>query len=170
MAASRVGGLRDPPYVDSGGRDTFETLRLSGSDPRPLLATLERDTGQKIDHSTGKWSFPGIPVRAAIGDRVTVTDSSGQTSKGRIMHLTRSAITLDGPRGASRGFAQADVRRIKLSHSMRRDALMGFSKGALLSAAVIGLPAVALGGAVGGAATQGRSPRGSLNGRRSAAE
>ena len=71
-------------YVDSSGRDTFETLRLSGSDHGPLLATLERDTGHKIDRTTGRWSFPGIPVRAAIGDRVTVTDSSGQTERHRI--------------------------------------------------------------------------------------
>jgi hypothetical protein len=131
-------------YVDSSGRDTFETLRLSGSDQGPLLATLERDTGHKIYHTTGTWSFPGIPVRAAIGDRVTVTDSSGQTSKGTIKYLTASAITLDGPDGALRVFDQAGVRRIKFSHSMRHDAWIGLRGGAITGALMGALTVAAL--------------------------
>jgi hypothetical protein len=118
-------------YADSTGRDTFETLRLSGSDPRSLLATLERDTGHKIERTTGKWSFAGISNRAAIGDRVIVTDASGRAFKGKILHLTGSAIALDGPRGTSRVFDEADLRRIKFAHSMRHDALVGLRTGAM---------------------------------------
>jgi hypothetical protein len=132
-------------YADSEGRLAFETLRLSEHDTPVTLGTLETHTGVRIDRTLARASFLGIPIRAAIGDRVTITDHSGQTSEGTIMALSASSIALDGSTGV-RVFDRATVSRISHRRSRGRDAAKGFAIGAVIGAVTGGVAGRGLGG------------------------
>jgi hypothetical protein len=128
-------------YTDGAGRAAFETVRFSARDVPPMLDALETHAGFKIDRTLAKQSFLGIPIRAAIGDRVTVTDQTGYNIEGTITELSASSLALDGSTvdGAS-------VKTIRLRRSPGHDALRGFGIGAVVG----GIPGGLMGGALGG--------------------
>jgi hypothetical protein len=132
-------------YADSAGRATFETIRLHERDVPLALDALERDSGLTIDRTLAKQSFLGIPIRAAIGDRVTVTDRTGKDTEGTITELSTSSLSLDGSRGARRVFGAASVKTIRLTRSPGYDALRGLGIGALIGA-ISGVLVARLGG------------------------
>jgi hypothetical protein len=121
-------------YADSAGRPAFETVRLSAPDVRPLLDALETHTGLKIDRTLAKQSFLGIPIRAAIGDRVMVTDQAGNDTEGALTQLSASSLALDGS-----VFDGSSVKTIRRTRSRGHDALRGFGYGAVIGGIAGGL-------------------------------
>jgi hypothetical protein len=133
-------------YMDAAGHATVETVRLSERDVTRTLEALETDTGLKIDRSAAKQSFQGIPIRAAIGDRVAVTDRSGRAVEGMIAQLSPSSLELYGPGATPWVFNAATTTRIRRSRSKPRDAFVGFLIGAIAGGAAGGLAGAGIGG------------------------
>lgn len=129
-------------YADRAGRAAFETVRLSERDVAPVLDALETAAGLKIDNTPARRSFLGIPIRAAIGDWVRVTDQTGQDTEGTITELSASSLTLDG----STVFDGVSVKKITRTRSPGHDALRGFGVGAVIGGITGGLAGRALGG------------------------
>src|SRR5687768_5393558 len=77
-------------------------------------------------------SFEQLQVLVDLGDTVTVTDSAGNSSKGRILEVSPSMLrmTVDG---MAKSWAQADVLEIK---QRRADSL---GNGALIGTIVFGV-------------------------------
>ena len=128
-------------YADSTGRAAFETVRLSARDVTAMLNALETHAGRKIDRSLARQSFLGIPIRAAIGDRVTVTDLAGYVTEGTVTNLSASSLALDGST-----IEGVSVRTVRLRRSRGHDALRGFGFGFLVGGAFGALAGSALGG------------------------
>jgi len=131
-------------YADDTGRDAFETVRLlSREEALSALETIGEHTGCPTDRSDATESFLGIPIRAETGTRVVITDVSGRTVKGVIRQLSSSSLALDDSTGTTRVFDEADVRRIRLAYSPKRDAFfglgVGFAAGAGLAYVAAGL-------------------------------
>jgi hypothetical protein len=129
-------------YADPAGRAAFETVRFSERDVPSVLDALETAAGLKVDHTLARRSFLGIPIRAAIGDWVRVTDQAGQNTEGNITELSASSLTLEG----STVFDGVSVKKITRTRSPGRDALRGFGSGAVIGGIAGGLMARALGG------------------------
>ncbi len=133
-------------YADTAGRATFETLGLSEGDVSLVLDALETGAGLKIDRTLAKQSFLGIPIRAAIGDRVTVTDQTGQNIEGTITELSAASLALDGSTAGRRVFDGLGVKRVRLTRSRGHDALRGLGVGALTGGILGGFVGRGLGG------------------------
>ena len=117
-------------YSDVAGEPAFETIRLlSEPDALSALDALERDTGLTFDRTLATRSFLGIPIRAAIGARVAVTDQGGQATKGTITQVSASSLALDESAGVARVFDQTSLRGIRLLYSPKHDALVGLGTG-----------------------------------------
>jgi outer membrane lipoprotein SlyB len=129
-------------YSDGDGRARFETVRLAATDIALALEQLERDTRLTVERTPARHSFLGIPIRAAIGDRVLVSDANGATAEGTITELSASGLVLDG----SAIFDEASVNTIRLARSPGRDATRGFGFGTLAGGILGGLLVKAVGG------------------------
>jgi hypothetical protein len=81
-------------------------------------------------------SFEQLQVLVKIGDTVSLTDSSGQISKGRIAALTPSSLRFQ-TNGIFRDFAQSDIMEIRqrkgdsLKNGAKIGALVGLGVGIL---------------------------------------
>jgi hypothetical protein len=80
-------------------------------------------------------TFADLQRLVEIGDTLTVSDSSGASSKGRLSGLTASALTLEIGQ-EQRHFAETDVTRIR---QRRQDSLLNGALFGALAGGVIGL-------------------------------
>jgi hypothetical protein len=117
-------------HAADAGAQRASTVRLDEDDVSSTIERLEADTGLKVDRTEAKRSFLGLPIRVAVGDRVSITDVTGRKLKGRIATLSDSSLGLDGSGGAARVFDNASVARVRLRFSPGRSALRGFLAGA----------------------------------------
>jgi hypothetical protein len=150
-------------HLDRDGQAAFETFHLRGDDVAWLVDALHRETGLTIDHTLAKRSFLGIPIRAAVGDRVVVTDKMGQVVRGAITELSASALAVDGY-----AFDSGNVHTIKRARSRGRDVLRGLAIGAIPGAIAGAWFGYGLGGSA-GAALQGAAMMGAYTGATGAA-
>ena len=138
-------------YADADRRTWFETVCVDKDDVPPALDMLEAGTGIRIERTNARRSFLGIPIRAAIGDRVTVTDRTGQATEGTITALSASSLALDVWAG-TRAFDRESVSRIRLTRSRGRDVRKefgtGFAIGAVAGGIAGGWVARAFGGSI----------------------
>src|SRR5262245_6521918 len=81
-------------------------------------------------------SFQQLQLLVRPGDNIYVTDSMGQTTKGRIADLSPSSLGLV-VKGVRRDLLQADVREIRQwrSDSLKNGALIGAGVGGGLAVA-----------------------------------
>jgi hypothetical protein len=133
-------------YSTEAGPQGVSTVRLDKDDAESTLERLKTDTGLAIDRTPATRSFRGVPIRVVVGDRVSVTDDSGQTMTGRITELSESSLTLVGAEPGARVFDEATLRRIRLPYLPRRTALVGFGIGAAVGGAYAVLACAAYGG------------------------
>jgi hypothetical protein len=114
-------------YTDTGGLVKVETIRLRASRKvLPTLDALERDTGLTIDRTLAIRSFLGLPIRAALGDTVVLTDKTGEAIEGTLTQLSASSIVLNGSTPAARAFDAASVQRITMPASLQDDLRLGY--------------------------------------------
>jgi outer membrane lipoprotein SlyB len=131
-------------HLDRDGQAAFETFHLGGEDVAWVVDALQKETGLQIDHTLPKRSFLGIPIRAAIGDHVVVTDKMGNAVAGTITELSPSTLAVAGY-----AFDSTNVHSIKRTRSRGRDALRWFAIGAITGGPVGALAGYVLGGAAG---------------------
>lgn len=126
-------------YADGFGGAAAETVRLPDRDVPLALDALETDSGRTIDRTRARQSFLGIPIRAAIGDRVKIRNQAGEDVEGIITEISASSLALEGTPAGPRRFDAGSVTSIALTRSPRRDALRGFGTGALAGGIAGGL-------------------------------
>ena len=83
-------------------------------------------------------SFDRLALRLNQGDRVTVTDSDGQETKGRIVDLSPSTLSLETA-GRRRDLTGGDVSVIERRYhdSLGNGALIGFVSGVVFIATLV---------------------------------
>jgi hypothetical protein len=133
-------------YADADGNAAFETVSLSGRDISWVLDAVEKDAGLSIDRALARRSFLGIPIRAAIGDFVLVTDEIGNAVEGTITELSASTLAVEGPTGARQVFNGSSVSTITRTRSPGRDAGRGLMIWGSIGAVIGGLFGHAMGG------------------------
>lgn len=137
-------------YDDPAGRTRFETLRLEGRALSTTADVLERQTGLVVDRTGERHSFLGIPIRAAMGEQVSIVDRSGVSVRGTLAELSLESVTLISEAGYASVVDAASVDRIRLARSKSRSARKGFSSGFAMGAALCGVSAALLSHASGG--------------------
>lgn len=79
-------------------------------------------------------TFPELPLRVNLGDKVRIEDPSGATRAGRVLRLTPEEIVVDTAAGEQR-FTSATVREVALRrNSRRKGVLIGAGVGAVIGA------------------------------------
>jgi len=79
-------------------------------------------------------TFPELPLRVNLGDRVRIEDPSGATRAGRLLRLTPEEIVVETAGGEQR-FTSATVREVAVRrNSRRKGVLIGAGVGAAIGA------------------------------------
>lgn len=115
-------------YVRASGDPAFAVFRLPGDAVGPLLDTLERDTGLRVDRSAPAASFLGLPLYLTPGYPVEVRDSTGRKIRGQVTALSDTMIEL----GTAGRFDAASINRIDVIDPIRSGAYGGAPFGILL--------------------------------------
>jgi hypothetical protein len=137
-------------YEDAVQGARFETVRLDQRALMPAADILQRQTGLAVDRTAGRHSFLGIPIRAAIGEEVSIVDRSGASLGGTLAGLSATSLALMSDTGQTRFFDAASLQRIRLVRSRGRAARKGFSAGFVTGAALCGVTAALVSHAFGG--------------------
>ena len=115
-------------YTRPDGEAGIEIVRLPRKSVEDVIATLNRDTGQRVDRDPTTTSFAGLPVHVRVGDRLVVTDVSGHRTRATLSGLSSSYVDL-GPSG-----------RMPATSVLRIDVWDPFWDGAGKGALLVGLP------------------------------
>jgi hypothetical protein len=120
-------------HTGTDGQGKFQAIRVSHDDVPLLLTQLEARTGLAADESMVRGSFLGLPIHAAVGDTVYVTDDTGRTTKGILTQLSVNSMVVDsiirrtGQPDTLREFTAAEVVKIGGNDPLWNGALNGFA-------------------------------------------